>query len=394
MAAGLRMAIPFAQKAALLTLSAMPKTEIYDPVDGGFFRYCESPNWQAPHHEKLLEANAQLLAAYAAVAAWAGREEDRRVARDVAAYLDRSLAIPSRSLWGGSQAGDEDYYARMAHARTSRGPPAVDPTIFADANARTISAFAAAGACLKDPRLSARAGIALAELIDSGAAKDDDVFHFQDGEGWRASGLLGDVVTVATAALDVFCTTGQPKWLEVASRIASRIEPQFAHPEAASLVGRRRGRSHPDEPALSPDKPVAANAEAATLFLRLAASTGERALRELALRILGSLRPLVGELGPSGAPLGIALLAAHLGVVVVEATGAPRPQAHPALFQDAIACSMALGPVTLRIARHDGSGEDRPRVHYARDDKRSEGVVDAGQLPRALRSTVAITDSI
>ncbi len=33
---------------------------IYDPVEGGFFRYAESREWRQPHYEKLLDVNASL----------------------------------------------------------------------------------------------------------------------------------------------------------------------------------------------------------------------------------------------------------------------------------------------------------------------------------------------
>jgi uncharacterized protein YyaL (SSP411 family) len=34
---------------------------LYDPVDGGFFRYCVDQKWQIPHFEKMLNDNAQIL---------------------------------------------------------------------------------------------------------------------------------------------------------------------------------------------------------------------------------------------------------------------------------------------------------------------------------------------
>ncbi len=34
---------------------------LYDPVDGGFYRYCVDQKWQIPHFEKMLNDNAQIL---------------------------------------------------------------------------------------------------------------------------------------------------------------------------------------------------------------------------------------------------------------------------------------------------------------------------------------------
>ena len=35
---------------------------LYDPVDGGFFRFAEGRDWRQPHYEKLVHLNATLAA--------------------------------------------------------------------------------------------------------------------------------------------------------------------------------------------------------------------------------------------------------------------------------------------------------------------------------------------
>ena len=46
------------------TLDAMADGGLYDEVDGGFFRYATTRDWQLPHDEKLLDVNAALLSLY------------------------------------------------------------------------------------------------------------------------------------------------------------------------------------------------------------------------------------------------------------------------------------------------------------------------------------------
>ena len=46
------------------TLDAMANSALFDPVQGGFFRYSTTPNWQIPHFEKMLDTNAQLASLY------------------------------------------------------------------------------------------------------------------------------------------------------------------------------------------------------------------------------------------------------------------------------------------------------------------------------------------
>ncbi|MEO5500197.1 MAG: DUF255 domain-containing protein, partial [Ginsengibacter sp.] len=47
------------------TLDNMARGGIYDQIGGGFSRYATDPSWHAPHFEKMLYDNAQLVSLYA-----------------------------------------------------------------------------------------------------------------------------------------------------------------------------------------------------------------------------------------------------------------------------------------------------------------------------------------
>ena len=51
-------------KVAVTTLQAMRRGGLYDHLAGGFFRYCSDRWWRAPHFEKLLGLNAEMLPIY------------------------------------------------------------------------------------------------------------------------------------------------------------------------------------------------------------------------------------------------------------------------------------------------------------------------------------------
>lgn len=53
-----------AKNMALKTLDEMAKGGIYDQIGGGFHRYSTDTEWLAPHFEKMLYDNAQLLSVY------------------------------------------------------------------------------------------------------------------------------------------------------------------------------------------------------------------------------------------------------------------------------------------------------------------------------------------
>src|SRR2546430_12827124 len=65
------------------TLGAMAGGGMYDHVEGGFFRYSTTRQWEIPHYEKMLEDNAELLAIYAEAHRSFPTAGYDRVARDV-----------------------------------------------------------------------------------------------------------------------------------------------------------------------------------------------------------------------------------------------------------------------------------------------------------------------
>jgi uncharacterized protein len=75
--------------AALNVLRKMAAGAIRDPLDGGFHRYSEKPNWNAPHSEKMAADQAMIAAAYLAGAEAAGDSELRAIGF---ATLDQLLA--------------------------------------------------------------------------------------------------------------------------------------------------------------------------------------------------------------------------------------------------------------------------------------------------------------
>jgi len=55
---------PKAKEMALNMLDAMALRGLYDPVDGGFFRYSTDEGWEIPHFEKMLYNQAELIPLY------------------------------------------------------------------------------------------------------------------------------------------------------------------------------------------------------------------------------------------------------------------------------------------------------------------------------------------
>jgi len=79
------------EQALLLQLDQMLTGGLYDPVNGGFFRYSTQPDWSRPHFEKTLYNQAQLLYVYARAYRLTGLSRYLWVARDLVRFCDNWL---------------------------------------------------------------------------------------------------------------------------------------------------------------------------------------------------------------------------------------------------------------------------------------------------------------
>ena len=74
------------------TLDGMSLGELYDKVEGGFFSYATARDWSAPHYEKMLSDNAELIYLYLAASVVFDRQDYAETARGA---LDYSAANPA-----------------------------------------------------------------------------------------------------------------------------------------------------------------------------------------------------------------------------------------------------------------------------------------------------------
>jgi uncharacterized protein YyaL (SSP411 family) len=275
------------------TLGAMAGGGMYDHVEGGFFRYSTTRQWEIPHYEKMLEDNAELLAIYAEAHRSFPTAGYERVVRDVIRWMDATLWQRDKQLWAGSQDADEHYYTLdSADERAKHGAPFVDPTAYAGWNALAASAYWASWSATGDEAFETRAHDAMGgvarRLWDT---QTKALRHFDGSDGAKVVDLLGDVAAALVASLDAYETGRHPGALGgargMATTLRDRLEDRagggfFDAPEAAGEPGRLARR----------ERPIEENAHAADGLLRLAALTGEDEWRELALR---ALRSFVGE---------------------------------------------------------------------------------------------------
>src|SRR3712207_9350174 len=87
-----------ARQRFLLSLERMALGGIHDHLGGGFARYSTDERWLAPHFEKMLYDNAQLLELYALYAAETGSGLFRFPAEGIVTRHGREVVTPGGGL--------------------------------------------------------------------------------------------------------------------------------------------------------------------------------------------------------------------------------------------------------------------------------------------------------
>ncbi len=284
------------------SLDAMGWGGLYDEVDGGFFRFARTRDWQLPHSEKMLDVNAALLRLYLDAGAALGLARFTERAADILRYMQTWLADPVEGGWWGSQQADPAYYAaHSADERRAHPPPAVGSVLYADGNAAMVSATLQAARTFDDDGLRDFALKSFERVLLACYKPGAGVAHSFDGHvGVR--GLLTDQFSMAAASLDAFELTGNIVYEMMAEELAHyAVRTMWDDAEGGffdraadapeSAVGLMRRRL----------KPFAANCDLAHTLRRLATASGEHEFAGFAERTLAAMAPLAGAQGPLAA---------------------------------------------------------------------------------------------
>ncbi len=190
---------------------------LYDPVDGGFFRYATKRDWSAPHYEKMLMENAEVTGLF--LEGYRVTKEKRYgdIARRSLDYILSTLYDDSEGRFLGSQDADEVYYHFTAEERKKVNPPKVDKTSYTASHARAIVTLLRAPQVLKDERYK-RAGLKGLSFIEKGLISMDGAMSYYDAEKKKGfiNGQLEDNAWVAMAFLEAYDATKDRKYLDKA----------------------------------------------------------------------------------------------------------------------------------------------------------------------------------
>ena len=241
------------------TLDKMMESPLHDHVDGGFFRFSHSPDWHSPNYEKLLNQNALLLRSYLEAFQVFGNEAYRKTAEGIVRWMLEVMRDEHAGSFAGSQEGEADYYVGDATERAKRDAPAIDRTVFCDANAIAASSLFKAAAVLQRQELADYGMQALHFLLDN-LFDGRDAYHYWDGT-YHLAGMLADQAYLIRALIDASQNTGDADLLMPAEQLAERTIAQnkskaggfydILHDPESQGSMRRRNRSILDNGAMA-----------------------------------------------------------------------------------------------------------------------------------------------
>lgn len=268
----------------LRTLHHMQAGEIYDEVEGGFYRYATQADWSGPQHEKILDSNAERLLAYVQAFQVFGEPSFLETAEGILRWMHATLLDPETRAFRGSQDADPEYaHLRTVEARARRGAPACDPSIYCNWNATAVCALLECSIVMGEDRHRAQALATLDFLMENLWDAREGMYHYWDGT-YNLPGMLSDQAHTLRALVAAMHYAGENRYLSRAEALARRtIERMQAadgafYDEPRGEKNRRRilGRSILD------------NAVMAEALLRLAWMTREDSFEARARRALAS----------------------------------------------------------------------------------------------------------
>jgi len=268
----------------LRTLRRMQQGEIYDEVEGGFYRYATQADWSVPHHEKMLDSNAQRLLAYVEAYQALGEESFEQTARGILGWMHATLLDPETQCFKGSQDADPEYaHLKTMEQRRAYGAPECNPTIFTNWNAIAVCSLLKSGIVLGEDRYLDQALATLDFLMENLWDERDGMYHYWDGT-YNLPGMLTDQAYTLQALVQAMHYTGENRYLAPAVRLG-QIATEQLRAEDGSFYDKRH------DPAARGDlrvrnRSILENAVMAEALLRLSHMTRDPSFAETGRRAL------------------------------------------------------------------------------------------------------------
>ncbi len=255
----------------------------------------------------------------------------------------------------------------LLESRERRIPPGKDTKVITAWNGLMLAALADGSRILRDGKYAEAASKCADFLLKTLVQEDGRLLHtIKDGRA-RLDGYLDDYACLIDGLVRVFESSGEPRWIEAANSLTSKMIDEFRDPEGLGFF--YTGKSH--ETLIARPKDVydnatpSSNAMAATALLRLGEITGNDAWIDLGRQTIDFMGTILDK-APTAAGQGLValdfLLASKQEIAIVA--GHDSGEYAEALNQAA----RAFRPHAVTIPRPSGA-EASPLVPFGGPSK-------------------------
>ena len=266
---------------------------IMDPVWGGLFQYSDKLDWSGPHFEKLLNIQRDGLRAYVLAYQATGNVADLASAKDIAHWLMDFMRSPegvfytSQDADAGKDMHGDVFYARSDSERRAGPQPPIDRNLYARENGWAIASIATLYDVTGEKPLIESAQKAFDWVLANRRAPNGGFGH---GRAADDDTHLGDTLAMAEAALALYRSTAERRYLKTATELADVIARD--HRDVAGGYMVRQPEPSAKGVLARPVKQIDENVAVVRLFNLLARSIGKaeyRAAAEHGMRYLIAL---------------------------------------------------------------------------------------------------------
>ena len=201
---------------------------IYDPVEGGFFRYAETRDWQVPHYEKMADLNAGAVAVLHRLDRLSPSPALAQAGRHTTGYLQSTLYDPGQGAFLSFQEADTRYFRLDAGGRAATRPPGVADKIFIDRIGATVDHLIDLLPYAADETLDRQVVRSLEFLASMAEARGGLQRYYRLADGkWENDGLLRDHALVALVFQKASRRFSEPRYAHISRALVDASIERF-----------------------------------------------------------------------------------------------------------------------------------------------------------------------
>jgi uncharacterized protein YyaL (SSP411 family) len=211
--------------------------KIYDPLEGGFFRYAEKRNWQIPHYEKFADLNAGTVLLLYQINQVSPSPELKQAADLTLDYLTSTLFDVETGSFLSFQIADTYYYSLNQKQRESARKPKIMSKIFTDRLAMTLSYLIQIDEIIDDQALQDQIRQSLDFLLlminQEGGLKR--YYSIADNQ-WLTQSGLSDHALIARLLVESARHFDDPRYADLAASVLHSAVTKFYNKEKGIFI--------------------------------------------------------------------------------------------------------------------------------------------------------------